>query len=116
MKKVLLASLLLLGSLEVSAGAWSDWAVPTRVDIERGNGVMVYGNFGNKGSCTVSNRVYIPATHPEFDKVYALLLAGFTANKEVQLYVENCQPVGWYAKPETTYNWTVRAAVNIRQP
>ena len=34
----------------VKAGSWTQAAEPSRIDIERGNGVMVYGTFGNPGA------------------------------------------------------------------
>lgn len=115
MKKVLLGIFLLLGSLEVSAGSWSEWAIPERIDVERGNGIMVWGEFGNSEGCASSNRVFIPERHPQYDKTYALVLAAFSANKEVQVYVTGCQKVGWYTSTEDAFNYTIHT-VHIRQP
>jgi hypothetical protein len=116
MRKILIMIALTMLSSVSEAGSWSDWAVPTRIDVERGNGVMIWGTFGNNGNCSFSNRVYVPETHPQYDKVYALVLSAFTANKEVLFYIDDCQPVTWYAVKEKTFNWATRNGVNIRQP
>lgn len=104
-----------LVSVTSFAGAFSNWAVPTRVDLERGNGVMVYGEFGNVGDCVITNRVYIPNSHPEYDNAYAMVLAAFTAGKEVNFYIDQCLSVGWYTQASNTFNATTKT-VYIRQP
>lgn len=103
MKKVLLVALLFV-SLPALSGAFSSAAVPTRVDIERGNGFMVYGNFGNPMNCTKENRFFIQKTHPQYSEIYSTVLAAFTAQKKILLYSHTCTPVGWYSRPEVTYN------------
>lgn len=113
-KKALVAITLCLASFSSLAGGWTNWAVPTRLDVERGNGVMIYGNFGNPSQCTNEGRVYIPVSHPQYDKVYALLLAAFTANKQVLLYSHSCDSVLWYTNESVTYNIVGHGAVNIR--
>lgn len=104
-----------LVSVPSYAGAFSNWAVPTRIDLERGNGVLVYGEFGNAGDCVITNKVYIPESHPQYDKAYAMVLAAFTAGKEVVFYIDQCLPVGWYAQASNTFNATTKT-VYIRQP
>ncbi|UTZ37245.1 hypothetical protein HB763_11385 [Vibrio campbellii] len=103
MRKFTLLSLLFL-SMPVLSGAFSNAAVPTRIDIERGNGFMVYGNFGNPMNCTNEGRFFIQKTHPQYSEIYSTILAAFTANKKIKLYSSSCQPAGWYSKPEFTYN------------
>ena len=103
MRKFTLLSLLFL-SMPALSGAFSNVAVPTRVDIERGNGFMVYGNFGNPMNCTYGERFFIQKTHPQYSEIYSTILAAFTANKKIKLYSSSCQPATWYSKPEFTYN------------
>lgn len=96
------------------AGSWSQTAEPTRIDIERGNGVMIYGAFGNAGECSTSNKVFIEKSHPQYDKVYAMVLAAFASNKKLRIYIHSCKPVTWYAVKETTFNTLTSAgAINI---
>ncbi|AKE51280.1 hypothetical protein [Kangiella geojedonensis] len=76
---------------------------------------MVWGNFGNAENCAIGNRIYIPESHPQYDKAYAMVLAGFSANKEVHFYVTGCQKVGWYNSTEDAFNYSVHT-IHIRQP
>lgn len=103
MRKFTLLSLLFL-SMPALSGAFSNAAVPTRIDIERGNGFMVYGSFGNPMNCTNEARFFIQKKHPQYSEIYSTILAAFTTKKRIQLYAHSCTPVGWYSKPEVTYN------------
>ena len=103
MKYVLIVLALFVCSTSHAAG-WSQFAVPTQVDIERGNGLMVYGSFGNAGGCTVSDQVYVQFSHPQYKEVYSAVLAAFTSGKQVQFYVHSCDSVIWYSAATTTYN------------
>ncbi len=86
------------------AGGWSSIATPTRFDIERGGGFMVYGNFGNPGACIVKNKFYVEIEHPQYKELYTAEMTAFTQNKKVQVYVHTCAPVEWYADESTTWN------------
>lgn len=101
--KYVLVSLLLVSSAAYSQG-WSQFAVPTRVDIERGNGLMVYGSFGNVGNCTVADRFYVLASHPQYEEIYSAVLTAFTSQKQVQVHIASCDSVTWYSVAATTYN------------
>ena len=79
-------------------------AIPTRVDIERGNGFMVYGSFGNVDGCSVADRFYVQNGHPQYKEIYSTVLAAFMAGKKIQAYIDGCNPVTWYSAPTTTYN------------
>ena len=96
--------LLTLISTASVAGGWSNMATPTRVDIERGNGFMVYGRFGNAGTCTITDRFYVQKSHPQYKEIYSTVLAAFMSGKKVQAYIHSCNPVGWYSVASTTYN------------
>jgi hypothetical protein len=91
-------------SSALSAGGWSNSATPTRVDIERGNGFMVYGEFGNAGGCTSPNKFYVQKNHPQYSEIYSTVLTAFTAGKKVSAYIHGCNPVGWYSVDSVTYN------------
>ena len=99
-----LAFLLAVMSFCSIAGGWSQAAVPSRIDIERAGGVMVYGNFGNAGACTIDGRFYLKTSHPQYQQAYAAILAAFSSGKKVQVYIHTCEPVGWYAVTSTTFN------------
>ena len=86
------------------AGGFSEGAIPTRIDIDRGSGVMVYGAFGNPAGCTVADRVYIGITHPQYQQIYSTVLAAFASGKRIQVYSHSCKPVGWYSVDSVTYN------------
>lgn len=96
------------------AGGYGTWTVPTRIDVERGNGFMVYGNFGNPNNCTNSSRFYVPVTHPQYDKMYSLVLTAFTSNKQISPYFHKCSAVTWYSLPSVTYNWVSSGSIGIR--
>ncbi|MEY8213230.1 MAG: hypothetical protein RPR97_01965, partial [Colwellia sp.] len=88
---------------------------PTQIDIERGNGFMIYGEFGNPGGCTISDRVYVKSDHPQYKEIYSMVLAAYMAGKRVQPYVNDCLTAGWYVVPSTTFNTlTASGSLNIR--
>ena len=94
----------LIISTQSLAGGFSNFAIPTRIDIDRGNGFMIYGDFGNPGNCTTANRLYVQKTHPQYDQMYAMALTAFTSGKKIQGYSHNCASVSWYTATTTTYN------------
>ena len=100
-----LGVLLVAFSSAVYGGGWSNAAIPTQIDIERGGGFMVYGSFGNAGGCTVADRIYVLKGHPQYKEIYSAVLAAFTSGKKVQIYVHSCGPVSWYSVSTTTYNF-----------
>ena len=102
--KISIIGLLFSISVNVFAGGRITWAVPTQIDIERANGVMVYGSFGNPAGCTIANRFYIKKDHPQYEKIYAALLTAYTAKKRIRAYIHGCEPVTWYSVSTTTYN------------
>ena len=88
-----------------AAGGWTAWAVPTGVDIVRGEGLMVWGDFGNPGGCTASNSFLVPISHPQYKEIYAALLLAMATGKKVAGYTSVCAAANWYSVPSTTYNW-----------
>ena len=115
MKRLLVLILMLAPGISF-AGGWTSWATPTQIDIERGNGVMIYGAFGNASQCTLADRIYVASDHPEFEKIYSLALTAFTAGYQLRAYSHKCGAVTWYAAPTTEFNLITKdAAVNIRK-
>ena len=113
-RPISLAVASLLCATTTFAGTWTDLGVPTRVDLVANQGLMVYGAFGNTSSCTVPDRFFIPATHPQYKEIYAALLTAMSTEKQVEAYIDNCAPVNWYSVPSTTYSWmSTSGAVNI---
>ena len=93
------------------AGGYSEWSSPTRIDVERSGGFMVYGSFGNPGGCSVGNRFYVQVSHPQYDKMYAAVLAAYSAGTKVRAYLHDCGPVTWYSVSSTTYNYLTSSGV-----
>ena len=104
MKKIMLFLVGAFLTANVSAGGRVAWAVPTQIDIERGNGFMVYGAFGNPGECTHADRFYVKKGHPQYDKIYSAALSAHASGKEVMAYIHECEPVSWYSIDSVTYN------------
>jgi hypothetical protein len=95
---------LLCASGAASAAGNTNAAVPTRIDVERGNGFMIFGEFGNAGGCTIGNQIYVRISHPQYKELYATALAAFAGKFKLQAYIHGCETVSWYAIPSTTYN------------
>ncbi len=113
--KFVVSLLLTFASATVAANGFTNAAVPTRIDLVQAGtaGFMLFGEFGNVGGCSVSNQVFVEATHPQYDQMYATVLAAFMAGKAVALYAHSCQPVLWYSAANVTYN-TVGSGGSIR--
>ena len=96
--------LILICNFNVYAGGWANPAVPTHIEIERGGGFLVHGAFGNAADCTQTNNFYVQSDHPQYDKVYATVLAAYMAGKRVKPYLHICAPVPWHSVNAVTYN------------
>ena len=95
MKKLLLALSLISSSLPALAGGDSNWAVPQGLDIIGVDGVRIYGEFGNPNNCGITNQLFIKASHPQYDQLYATALTAFTAQSEIKLYIGSCEVISW---------------------
>jgi hypothetical protein len=102
--KVLLGVLLLCISSAAAAGGWTSFATPSQIDVERGNGFMIYGSFGNAAGCVVADKVYVKISHPQYKEIYSAALTAFTAGKKIKMHIASCEPVTWYSATATTYN------------
>lgn len=112
--KLILVVMLLISSTATYAGGYGAWATPTRIDVERGNGFMFYGAFGNPNNCSSNTRFYVPISHPQYEQIYALVLAAFTSGKQVLPYFDKCDPVMWYSAATVTYNYVTYGSVSIQ--
>jgi hypothetical protein len=110
---------ILLPGVCVSAG-WTQWAIPTQVDVivmggyDGGpnnvmKGIMIYGAFGNPGLCSIADRIYISERHPMFSQIYAAVLAANISGKKIRGYVSSCTPNPWYATSDTTFGLVLEA-------
>lgn len=114
MKKFLLVVLSVF-SVNVFAGGWATPAVPTGVDIVRGEGFMVYGAFGNPGECSAWGKFFVKIDHPQYSEIYSAVLAAYMSGKKVKPYIHGCTSLGWYAVSSTTFNiLSSNGALNIQ--
>ena len=96
------------------AGEWSSYATPTKINIVRGEGIMVWGYFGNPGSCVTSNTFFVESNHPQYKEIYSAILMVFKDNKKVQTYIHSCAPVEWLTTSSTTWNiMSSNSALNL---
>lgn len=102
----------LLASTSCFAGGWTATAVPTGVDIVRGEGLMVHGSFGNPAGCTVADAFFVQISHPQYKEIYATLVLALATGKSIEAYAAECDPATWYSIPSTTYN-TVTPSVSV---
>jgi len=111
--KLFLATLLLFSSASF-AGGWTNITTPTRIDIERDHGFMVYGEFGNPAGCVKSDAFYVPIEHPQFDKIYDAVLTAFNNDKKVEVYIHTCESVTWFATSSETWNYmSTKSTLNL---
>lgn len=105
MKKILLSALLLTStSTTVLAAGYTNLVVPTRIDVERGEGFAIFGNFGNPGGCTNSNVIFVRSSSPHYKEMYAAALGAFMGKYRIQVYVTACQTITWYTAAPDTMN------------
>ena len=83
---------------------YSNSAIPTQIDVDRDSGVMIWGSFGNGGSCAISNQLYVKRDHPQYKEIYATALAAMLGKYRIRAYVHGCEPVLWYSAAENTFN------------
>lgn len=94
----------MFASASAFAGGFSVAAVPTKIDIIRGEGIMIAGEFGNPGECSNGNYLFVKASHPDYKQIYAAALAALVSKQKIYGYVHYCVPVLWYSVATSTYN------------
>jgi len=76
-RAAILTAFLTLSAPAHSAG-YTPWAKITQ--IERvGDGVLVFGQFGDPNSCGQSDKIYYPSTHKDYELVLSMALTALTA-------------------------------------
>jgi NAD(P)H-flavin reductase len=104
MKKCLGLCFLLMSANCYSAG-YTSWAIPTRIDVVRHQGILVTGPFGNPSSCTNGgDSFFLSISVTQYKEMYALLVTAIAQGREVEIYTSVCTPLSWYSAPSTTYN------------
>jgi len=96
------------------AATWSNFAVPTRVDIVRNDGFMIYGDFGNAGECDVANQIFVRIDHPQYDAIYSTALAAIMSKSEIQAFIHACELVQWFSVTKTQNTLYPYSGFNIR--
>jgi hypothetical protein len=69
--RILISASIIISST-VWAGARAQWATPVQIDIERANGVMMYGNFGNANEASAA-------------RAFSMLLAAKASNDDLSI-------------------------------
>jgi hypothetical protein len=94
----------MLMATSVNASGFSAAAIPTRIDVVRSEGFMVFGAFGNGAGCTVGNQFFVKIDHPQYKQLYALAVSAYLGKQKIAGYVDVCEAVTWYAAPSTTFD------------
>jgi hypothetical protein len=95
MKNILVISSLVIFANLANAGNYTDWTVPTRVELVS-NGVLVHGEFGDPNSCGKPNYIFVSKTNPSYESALSIFLAAFMATKELRIYSGNCTNVNFH--------------------
>ena len=100
--KALLASVvsisfLLLPATTAEASGWATPGHVQKIEVVRGDGLVVFGNFDNVNNCTATTGFWVKFDHPQYDEIYALMLTAMTAQLRVQPHLRGCEAIGWHA-------------------
>ena len=115
MKKITAFFLLTIG-VQTQAGSWATAAVPGTIEIQGGNGLMIWAEIGNPENCNGgANVFFVEKDHPQYDQIYATILAAKMSGKKIQPYIHDCKPVTWHSMPSVQYNTlTPSGAIYLR--
>lgn len=94
----------MLSSAAALAAGPSAAAVPTKIDLVKSDGFMLFGAFGNPGGCVNGDRLFIKAGHPQYKQMYATALAAMLSKQKITAFVHSCEAVDWYSGPTSTFN------------
>ena len=104
-----LGTLLLIAGLFVTSAAAANTGfgplIIQQVGTYGSGGIFIVlsGNI-NAPSCSIPNRIDIPASNPQVKQIYALALAAMAAGQPVSGAVNGCDPNTNDATIDTTYN------------
>lgn len=94
-KKVLVITTLLLTSNSAFSASYSNWAVPTAVEIVS-NGVLIHGAYGDPTSCGKGDYIFVSAADSFYNSIFALALSAVMGKREMQFYSNTCTEVGFH--------------------
>ena len=112
--RLLIFGIVLFPIHAISSG-WTNWATPTRIDVERGGGIMVYGDYGNPNKCKTENKFYVVKDHPQYDQIYSAVLAAFASGSRVQAHIRDCKSYGWYTHTDDFNELNASGSLNIQK-
>ncbi len=95
MKKIFLSIVLVTVGQIVYAGGYSNWAIPTSVELVS-DGVLIHGNYGDPNECGKPNFVFIKRSDPSFNSVLSMALSALNAKKEMRFYSGRCVEVSFH--------------------
>lgn len=118
MRKVCTTALSIIVCMGISApaaAAWTASAVPTGIDIVRGEGFMIFGAFGNNTSCSLPDMVFVQADAPGYKEMLSAVFLAQSQNRPIMLWVHSCVPRTWYEVSSTTFNTvSVNAVIKLQ--
>ena len=91
----LLGIFLILVMSKAYSGDYTNWAVPTHIELVSG-GVLIYGPFGDPNGCGQSDKVFISEADSKFDSALSIALAAHLGGKELRLYSNSCTSVPFH--------------------
>ena len=93
----LVSTVLLNGFVAHAKSAWSDKAVPEKIESIRGTGFMIFGAFGNTGTaCTEGDVLFIAIDHPQYDQLFSIAMSALLGGKKIWGYAHECATPGWH--------------------
>ncbi|MEM7278908.1 MAG: hypothetical protein AAF385_12355 [Pseudomonadota bacterium] len=105
---LVIAFLLTFSQISIAAG-YSPWTIPTRIEWVSG-GVLISGAFGDINSCGQTDVLFLNQAGGDIESYkirVSMLIAGFTAQKEMRFYSIVCTSVPFH------YSGNVVNAVHI---
>ncbi len=94
--RILILILALGFSGVVMAGDWTSAASVENIEIIRGQGFQIKGEFGNPSECEHGNAVFIALEHPQYDQLLSMSMAAFMGNKRLKIFSHQCASYGWH--------------------
>jgi len=99
-RSIFLITIFIFSSTTFAAG-WTTTSPVDHVEIIRGQGFEIKGDFGNPSSCTAANTVFVAINHPQYDQLLSMSLSAFMGGKKLRIYSHRCVDYGWHGG---TYN------------
>jgi len=83
---------------------------PAYVEVMKSGAVMIQADtdWKNPDGCLDAHRIYIPASHPQLNKLYAVALTAYATQDYVWAWVNGCETMGWGDEYPRAVNLAVR--------